>query len=183
MCAPSSKVALMSDAPAPTFNVSLDGFPEGQGHELAGALSFMIEQRGLLQTLVTGIIELVPDSRVWRLTLTGDMVSTVNRITERADDNSYSLDRGAGRAGAITIPHDDGTFDIVISVDTLFATREEVSDVEPLVAHVLASAEHLSRHEAGHAALRLRREDADLFWDVQEQERCRLQEAVGSARR
>ncbi len=167
MSSASSMVTVMTDTPAPPINVALDGFGEGDDPELAGALAFMIEQQGLLQTLVAGIVELVPDTTRWRLTLTGDMISTVNRVTERADDNPYTTDRGAGYAGAITLPHDDGTFDIVISIEVLFATREDVGSVEALVAHVIAAAEHLSRHEAGHAALRLRGEDADAYQDVQ----------------
>lgn len=158
----------MTDTPTPPISISLDGFSEDYDDpELAGALSFMIEQQGLLQTLVTGIIELLPDTSVWRLTITGDMVATVNRLAERAEDNPYTTDRGAGHAGAITLPHYDGTFDIVVSANVLFATREDVGSVEALVAHVIAAAEHLSRHEAGHAALRLRGEDADAYQDVQ----------------
>ena len=125
----------------------------------------MIEQQGLLQTLVTGIVELLPDTSLWRLTLTGDMAASVNRVTERADDNPYTTDRGAGQAGAITLPHDDGTFDIVVSANVLFATREDLESVEALIAHVIAAAEHLGRHEAGHAALRLRGGDADAYQD------------------
>lgn len=126
----------------------------------------MIEEQNLLQTLVAGVLELLPDSSLWQLTLTGDLVSTVNRITDRADDNAYSTKRGAGHAGAITLPHKDGTFDIVISVDVLFITREDAESVEALVAHVIAAAKHLSRHEAGHAVLRLRGEDADAYQSV-----------------
>ncbi|MFH8253074.1 hypothetical protein ACH3VR_22090 [Microbacterium sp. B2969] len=158
----------MSDTPASPISISLDGFPEDSGDpELASALTFMIEQQGLLQALVAGIIELVPDTALWRLTLTGDMVATVNRITERAADNTYTTDRGAGYAGAITLPRDDGTFDIVISAPVLFATSEDVGSVEALIEHVIAAAEHLSRHEAGHAALRLRGEDADAYQHVE----------------
>lgn len=161
-------VTVMTDDPAPPISISLDGFSEDYDDpELAGALSFMIEQQGLLQTLVKGIVELLPDTSLWRLTLTGDIVATVNRIAERADDNPYTTDRGAGHAGAITIPRDDGTFDIVISATVLFATREDVESVDGLIAHVISAAEHLSRHEAGHAALRLRGEDADAYQDVQ----------------
>lgn len=168
MSAVASMVAVMTDTPAPPISISLDGFSEDYDDpELAGALSFMIEQQGLLQTLVTGIVELLPDTSLWRLTLTGDMVATVNRVTERADDNPYTTDRGAGHAGAITLPHDDGKFDIVVSANVLFATREDVESVEALIAHVIAAAEHLSRHEAGHAALRLRGEDADAYQDVE----------------
>lgn len=161
-------VAVMTDTPAAPISISLDGFPEDfDDPELAGALSFMIEQQGLLQALVTGIVELLPDRSLWRLTLTGDMVATVNRITERAENSPYTTARGAGHAGAITLPHDDGTFDIVISANVLFITREDVGSVEALIAHVIAAAEHLSRHEAGHAALRLRGEDAGTYQDVE----------------
>ena len=160
-------VTIMTNTPASQFSVSLDGFSEEDTPELMGALAFMIEQQGLLQTLVAGIVELLPDSLVWRLTLTGDMAATVNRITERADDSPYTTDRGAGHAGAITLPRDDGTFDIVISVDALFATRKDPESVEELTGHVIAAAEHLSRHEAGHAVLRLRGEDADSYQDVE----------------
>lgn len=100
------------------------------------------------------------------MTLTGDIVATVNRVTERDAEDSYTTDRGAGHAGAITLPHEDGTFDIVVSANVLFATREDVESVEALIAHVIAAAAHLSRHEAGHAALRLRGEDADAYEDV-----------------
>lgn len=161
-------VTVMTDTPTSPISISLDGFSEDyEDPELAGALSFMIEQQGLLQTLVTGVVELLPDTRLWRLTLTGDIVATVNRVTERDDEDSYTTDRGAGHAGAITLPHDDGTFDIVISANALFETREDVESIEALVAHVIAAAEHLSRHEAGHAALRLRGEDADAYQDVE----------------
>lgn len=160
-------VTAMTDAPTEPINVALDGFTDDSDPELAGALSFMIEQQGLLETLVTGIVELVPDTRCWRLTLTGDMVATVNRVTGRAEDDPYTTARGAGLAGAITLPQSDGTFDIVISADVLFATRDDVGSVEALAAHVIAAAEHLGRHEAGHAALRLRGEDADAYQDVQ----------------
>lgn len=167
MSAAASMVTVMTDTPVSPISISLDGFSEDyEDPELAGALSFMIEQQGLLQTLVTGIVELLPDTSLWRLTLTGDMITTVNRVTNRADDNPYTTDRGAGHAGAITLPHEDGTFDIVVSANVLFATREDVESVEALIAHVIAAAAHLSRHEAGHAALRLRGEDADAYEDV-----------------
>jgi hypothetical protein len=158
-------VTVMTQAPDPPINVTLDGFADDP--ELARAVSMMIEQQGLLQTLVAGIIELVPDTTLWRLTVTGDMVATVNRVEERVDDNPYTTARGAGSAGAITLPRDDGTFDIVISTYALFATREDVDSAEAWVAQVIAAAEHLSRHEAGHAALRLRGEDAQAYQDVQ----------------
>ena len=167
MSAVASMVTVMTDTPISPISISLDGFSEDyEDPELAGALSFMIEQQGLLQTLVAGVVELLPDTTLWRLTLTGDIVATVNRVTERDAEDSYTTDRGAGHAGAITLPHEDGTFDIVVSANVLFATREDVESVEALIAHVIAAAAHLSRHEAGHAALRLRGEDADAYEDV-----------------
>ncbi|GGO59933.1 hypothetical protein GCM10010910_04090 [Microbacterium nanhaiense] len=157
----------MTDARAPLINLALDGFGADADPAFVGALSFMIEQQGLLQTLLTGVVELVPDITRWRLTLTDDIISTVNSVSGRADDDPYTTDRGAGHAGAITLPRDDGTFDIVVSADVLFATREELATVDDLAAHVSAAAAHISRHEAGHAALRLRGEDADSYQDVQ----------------
>ena len=41
-----------------------------------------------------------------------------------------------------------------------------MGSVEALTTHMRAAAEHLSRHEAGHAALRLRAEDSDSCRDV-----------------
>lgn len=158
-------VIVMSDAPDATFQVFLDGFPDGDDVQF-GALTYMIQGEGLLATLVAGIMELFPDPTLWRLTITGDLVATVNRISDRGGDNAYTIARGAGVAGAITMPHDDGTFDIVISADALLVTREDVGSVEALSAHVRAAAEHLSRHEAGHAALRRRGEDSDTYQDV-----------------
>lgn len=156
----------MTDAPVPPLSVSLDGFSEGSDQQIAGGLSYMIEQQALLQVLVTGITELLPDPSLWRLTISGDMVPTVNRIAQRGADDPYTIERGAGQAGAITLPRADGTFDIVITAHALFAIAEEVASIEELVAHVLASAKHLSRHEAGHAVLRLRGENADAYKDV-----------------
>ncbi|MBT1631493.1 hypothetical protein [Curtobacterium flaccumfaciens] len=154
----------MDDAAPQSFNVVLDEMASGD-LEVAGALGHMIEERGLLETLVLGIVELVPDATRWRLTITGDMVATVNRLSPRVA--SYTTKRGAGEAGAITIPQTDGTFDIVISASVLFATREDTGSVEELIAHATAAAAHLSRHEAGHVALQLRGEDCHSFQDVE----------------
>lgn len=158
---------VMTDDPASPITVWLDGFSDASDDpDFARVVLFMIEQHGLQQILVKGILELVPEAARWRLTLTDDIVSTVNRLTERSHDNSYTTARGAGHAGAITLPNADGTFDVVISAHALFVTREDAETVEALIAHAFASAEHLSRHEAGHAALRLREEDADSYRGV-----------------
>jgi hypothetical protein len=151
-------------APAP-IEIALDEFAS-LDQDLAGAVHHMIEEQGLLETLVSGIAELVPDTSKWRLTVTGDMIATVNRLSRRSDGGSYTTGRGAGEAGAITIPQADGTFDIVISAGVLFATREDVGSVQALIDHATAAAAHLSRHEAGHVALQLRGEHSSSFEDV-----------------
>lgn len=61
---------------------------------------------------------------------------------------------------------DDGTFDIVISTDARFVTRYDVGSVETLLTHVRVAADHLGWHGSGHAALRLRSEDSDIYQDV-----------------
>lgn len=139
---------------------------EDQQEEL-GALTRILQEFGLAHTLVAGILELVPDSSRWRLTISGDMIQTVNELTHRGEDDPYTTDRGAGHVGAITLPHEDGTFDIVISGHTLVATRDELDSVEEFIQHILTSGEHLSRHEAGHAVLRVRGEDSEAFHDPQ----------------
>ena len=116
--------------------------------------------------LVAGILELLPDPTLWRLTLTGDIVTTVNRLAQRTEDNPHTTDRGAGHVGAITLPHDDGSSDILIAASVLFNARKDVGSVEELAAHALFTAGHLGRHEAGQAALRLHGEDAVACQDV-----------------
>ena len=115
--------------------------------------------------LVAGILELLPDPTLWRLTLTGDIVTTVNRLAQRTEDNPHTTDRGAGHVGAITLPHDDGSSDILIAASVLFNARKDVG-AEELAAHALFTAGHLGRHEAGQAALRLRGEHAVACQDV-----------------
>ena len=156
-------MTLMADASSPPYRVALDGLSADYPEHMASVLQSLIEKRGLLDVLVEGIVELVPDPMLWRLTFTGNFVATVNSITGRTEENSYTTARGAGHAGAITIVRDDGTFDIVISADALFLTREDVGSAEAFVSHMIAAAGHLSRHEAGHAALKLRSKDADVF--------------------
>lgn len=159
---------MTDEAAGSPISISLERFGDQQDDaDLLGALNFMLDQHGLGQVLAAGILELLPDSTLWRLTLTGDIATTVNRLRQRAADNPYTTDRGAGHVGAITLPHDDGTFDIVISAHVLFATRTDTENVEELAAHAVATAIHLSRHEAGHAALHLRGEDAAAYRNVQ----------------
>lgn len=149
------------------ITISFAHFDGEDEAEARGALTRLLQEFGLAHALVTGILELVPDSSLWRLTISGDMVQTVNELTERGEDNPYTTDRGAGHVGAITLPHDDGTFDIVISGHVLVETRDEFDSVEEFVHHIVTNAEHLSRQKAGHAALRIRGEDSEAFHDPQ----------------
>lgn len=149
------------------ITISFAHFDGDDEAETRGALTRILQEFGLAQVLVAGILELVPDSSLWRLTISGDMVQTVNELTERGDDNPYTTDRGAGHVGGITLPHEDGTFDIVISGHVLVETSVELDSVEEFVQHILTAGEHLSRHEAGHAALRIRGEDSASFHDPQ----------------
>lgn len=158
----------MTEAPvANPINISFADFDGEDDAETRGALTRLMQEFGLAHALVAGILELVPDSSLWRLTISGDMVQTVNKLTQRGEDDPYTTDRGAGHVGAITLPHEDGTFDIVISGHALVETRNEMDSVEEFVQHILTAAEHLSRHEAGHAALRIRGEDSAAFQDPQ----------------
>ncbi|MFH8251493.1 hypothetical protein ACH3VR_14065 [Microbacterium sp. B2969] len=148
------------------MTLTLDGFAEAD-HELLGGLKVLLLEQGLYGTLVAGILELLPDPSTWRLTITNDIVGTVNRLSEPTEDGPYTTDRGAGYVGAITVPSPDGTFDIAMSVEGLLLTApESASTVEEYRDYVLEVARHLSRHEAGHALLRLRNEHATAFSDA-----------------
>lgn len=64
MSAVASMVTVMTDTPTSPISISLDGSSEDyEDPELAGALSFMIEQQGLLQTLVAGLSSFSPTRR------------------------------------------------------------------------------------------------------------------------
>lgn len=60
------------------------------------------------------IYALVPDLGRWRLVLTGDVAATVDAIEGRDEGDSYTTNRGSGHVGGVTLPRDDGTFDIVV---------------------------------------------------------------------
>jgi hypothetical protein len=66
------------------------------------------------------------DPALWQHTITGNMSRTVDVLTGHGADKSFTTARGAGHVGGITLTRDDGTFDIVISGNTLVATRENV---------------------------------------------------------
>ncbi|MGG7451687.1 hypothetical protein ACQ3HE_12380 [Plantibacter auratus] len=108
---------------------------------VAGALRFLFNEHQLAVVLLKEIMTLMPDPSLWRLTVTGDVIKSVNEIEQRTDGDSYTTDRGAGRVGARTIAHADGTF-------------------------ALAVAAHLALHEAGHALLHVRHEDANATVDL-----------------
>lgn len=133
---------------------------------VAGALRFLFNEHQLAVVLLKEIMTLMPDPSLWRLTVTGDVIKSVNEIEQRTDGDSYTTDRGAGRVGARTIAHADGTFDFVISADVLFSTDEDLGGVEGLRTHALAVAAHLALHEAGHALLHVRHEDANATVDL-----------------
>lgn len=157
----------MTDAPTTApINISLNDFDGDEDEITRGALTVMLNHGGLARTLVDGILELVPDPTLWRLTISGNMGRTVDVLTGRGADNPFTTARGAGHVGGITLTRNDGTFDIVISGNTLVATREDVGSPEALLEHTLRNGAHLARHEAGHAALALRGEDSGSYRDV-----------------
>ncbi|KDA07199.1 hypothetical protein DC31_00350 [Microbacterium sp. CH12i] len=157
----------MTDAPTTaSINISLADFDGDEDEITRGALTVMLNHGGLARTLVDGVLELVRDHTLWRLTISGNMGHTVDTLTNRGADNPFTTARGAGHVGGITLTRDDGTFDIVISGNTLVATREGVGSPEALLEHTLRNAAHLARHEAGHAALALRGEDSASYRDV-----------------
>lgn len=131
------------------------------------ALMYLIEHEGLGSVLATKILSLLPDSQTWRLTITGDIVKTVNAIEARDGENSYTTERGAGHVGARTITHEDGTSDIVISDFVFFAKlAEEDCGPEQVIGYALSTAAHLALHEAGHALLRNRGEGSETYQDL-----------------
>lgn len=139
-----------------------------QDFELHRGLSILVREYDLLGWMVQEILALVPDRTLWRLTLTGDIAVTVNEIKGRDNGSSYTVDRGAGHVGGITLPKADGTFDIVIGVENLVNPFGEYAGLEGLVANAIATGRHLGRHEAGHAALSIRRESDKDYRDLPE---------------
>lgn len=128
-------------------------------------LSLLVHQYNLFGEIVPEIHALVPDVRLWRLTLTGDISATVNTLEGREKAKGYTTDRGAGHVGGVTLPREDGTFDIVLGAELLVGPPGDHEDLDGLVENALATGRHLARHEAGHALLRLRGEDADAYRD------------------
>jgi hypothetical protein len=134
-------------------------------NEAVQVLQFLHEKYGLFQRIVAGVAEVVPDTGIWRITLTGDVSATVNRIESRSEGESYTTDRGAGQVGGRTVAHRDGMFDIVIWADVLISD-DDASDLESIVGYALTAGAHIAAHEAGHIALSLREESGDFYQDL-----------------
>ena len=120
---------------------------------------------GLADTLITGVRLHLPDLETWRLTISGDVVASVNAIEQREEGNAYTLERGVGQVGARTINAHDGTFDIVIGAWS-FMPAFEVSTPEELINYMYEIGSHLVIHESGHAILHQRGEDSDFFQEL-----------------
>jgi hypothetical protein len=129
-------------------------------------LMFLEEERGLISRILKEIIALLPDPTTWRLTLTGDIVASVDEIQHRDLTSGYTTNRGAGHVGGVTLPMSDGTFDIVIAVEHLVCPFGDELEFESLVANAIATGRHLGRHEAGHVLLSLRGESAEDYRDL-----------------
>jgi len=132
--------------------------------EFSGALVNVIKS-GLANTLIAGLQLHLPDLESWRLTISGDVVASVNEIEQREEGNAYTLERGVGQVGARTINVPDGTFDIVIGAWS-FMPVFEVSTPEELINYMHEIGSHLVIHESGHAILHQRGEDSDNFQEL-----------------
>lgn len=152
------------EQPELSYHVSLEHFEE-LGEEFSTALVGILNNAGLAQTLVSGLLQQLPDPDVWRLTISGDVVATVNAIEQRDEGNAYTLDRGAGQVGARTINAHDGTYDIVIGAWSLMPAFD-ASSVEELVEYMHSIGLHLVIHEAGHVVLHQRGEDSEAFQEL-----------------
>ncbi len=141
-----------------TFQV--EGF---DGPEEADFVKRMLTDYGLGQVILTRILTLLPDPTAWRLTISGDMVSTVNRICGLSGDSSYTVQRGSGEVGGRTMKAEDGTFDIVLSGVLLFPDPANWDTLDDCLKWISDEYQHLAAHESGHGALGQRGEDADVF--------------------
>lgn len=113
----------------------------------------------VLGLLAGSVLQLLPDPATWRLWLTGDLRATVDRVDPQPE--AYTLERGAGRAGARTSRGADGVYDIVIDVASFLTL--DTQDPEEMGSHARAAAAHLGLHEAGHAELDRRGENDSCY--------------------
>ncbi|MFD5225703.1 hypothetical protein ACFWHT_08800 [Microbacterium sp. NPDC058342] len=130
------------------------------------ALGLLINEYNLLGEIATQILELMPDPSRWRLNLSGDLSATVNALDYRPLQSGYKTTRGSGYVGGVTFPQEDGTFLFVLDANNLAFPPVDSDSLEEVVAHALATARHLGRHEAGHALLMTRGENAEMYRDL-----------------
>ncbi|MBF4621513.1 hypothetical protein [Clavibacter sp. VKM Ac-2542] len=126
----------------------------------------LLQHFGLAEILVQNVMRLVPDTSRWRLTVTGDMAQTVDAKEGRDASDGYTIERGAGRAGAKTIRQEDGTFDIVIADAAFFETHVSLPDDAAVVQHARDAAAHIALHEAGHVVLFDRAEESEQYQEL-----------------
>ena len=149
--------------PAPEYRVGIEHFDVLDAGLSTGLVAIL--NAGLANTLVAGLALHLPDPDTWRLTISGDVVASINAIEEREEGNTYTLDRGVGQVGGRTINAHDGTYDIVIGAES-FMPPFEVSSPEELVEYTHRIGLHLAIHESGHAILHQRGEDFAAFQDL-----------------
>lgn len=143
---------------------------EARPEAAAPLLLFLVQELDGVGLMVREILAVVPAGARWRLTLTGDMVASTDRILGR--ESGYSTDRGAGVVGGRTLRSDDGVLDIVIDVSAILVFPEDLVQPESPEEYrrgfdmAIASARHLARHEAGHVALISRAEHSATFDDL-----------------
>lgn len=150
--------------PEPEYRVGIEHF-ESLDEPFANGMINILNNAGLANTLVAGVLKGLPDPTQWRLTISGDVIATVNAIEQREEGNAYTLERGVGSVGAKTINVGDGTYDIVIDA-WAFMPAFEVSSPEELVEYMHQMGRHLAIHESGHAILHQRGEDAEAFQEL-----------------
>lgn len=160
-----------SDAPVqgPSDEITLT--IEYVSEEAAPLLLFLLQELDGVSLMVQEILAVIPAGVRWRLTVTGDMVASTDRIEGR--ERGYSTDRGAGVVGGRTLRSDDGVLDIVIDVSAILLFPEDLEQPETPEEYrrgfdeAIASARHLARHEAGHVALISRAEHSGTFDDLE----------------
>ncbi len=153
-----------SDALGPRYQVGIEHFDVLDAEFSTGLLN-ILNNAGLANTLVEGLLLHLPDPEVWRLTISGDVVASVNSIEQREGDDAYTLERGVGQVGARTINVPNGTYEIVIGAWSFMPTFE-VSSPEELVEYMHRIGSHLVIHESGHVLLHQRGEDSEAFQEL-----------------
>lgn len=147
--------------PSPQLSISVENVEHDE--TLRDSVTLLVHEYGIFQQVVPEIYALVPDFSKWRLTISGNLAATVNRLEDRDAETPYTTNRDAGHVGGVTLPQPDGTFDIILSAQTLVNPPGEFNDIDALVTAALQTGRHLGRHEAGHILLRLRGEDGDAY--------------------